>query len=634
MEMIGTLGIDAPPWLDFGRLLVADLVTRRRGELADDPDDGVALIEGLRSVLFDSLDDDAPFTMLVAHAALRPIDVEVLALALAVEIDPTLARLLGHANGVDTASRLTISNVAELLDASTPDDGASARSALLPTSPLMRCGYLELATHGLSLFGEQRIEVHETVAWAVGGDWFADPDLPIAAELIDVDRDGTVDTEPIGTLLVVSGAGRIERRRATIAHSSRSRFLATAAPNGDPGWAALVRTATIAGRVIILETDSALPDEARRWINRSLHLDWAVTSPGDLPVDQLPSRPHHNLSITGHEPTDAEWASVLGVDAPRTHRLSVDQLDTVGKVMPSVGNDVDAAVRRLVGGEMDNLAQRIRPERGWDDIVLSPERTTLLRSIVDRYRYADTVYDRWGFDARPSRGLVAAFAGPSGTGKTLASEVIAGELGLDVFKLDLSSVVSKYIGETEKNLERIFEAASAGNMVLFFDEADALFGKRSEVSDARDRYANIEVSYLLQRLERYDGLVIMATNFEKNIDEAFMRRIHVRIEFAIPEAPERQAIWERNLPTTAPLEGVDCGELAERFELAGGSIRNAAVHAAFLAASDEAPITMERAVLGVAREFRKMGRLIKPATFGDYFSLVAPHLDAESTDPA
>ena len=198
--------------------------------------------------------------------------------------------------------------------------------------------------------------------------------------------------------------------------------------------------------------------------------------------------------------------------------------------------------------------------------MLSPERLTLLQSIVERYRHAGEVYDDWGFSPNPSRGLVALFAGPSGTGKTLAAEIIAGALGLDVFKLDLSSVVSKYIGETEKNLEQIFDAASAGNMVLFFDEADSLFGKRSEVKDARDRYANIEVSYLLQRLEAYDGLVVLATNFEKNVDEAFLRRIHVRVEFALPGVEERKVIW-------AQQPAVGCARRGCRSRLARRALR-------------------------------------------------------------
>jgi SpoVK/Ycf46/Vps4 family AAA+-type ATPase len=217
---------------------------------------------------------------------------------------------------------------------------------------------------------------------------------------------------------------------------------------------------------------------------------------------------------------------------------------------------------------------------------------------------------------------VALFSGPSGTGKTLAAEIVAGELGLDVFKLDLSAVVSKYIGETEKNLAEVFDAASAGNLLLFFDEADALFGKRSEVKDARDRYANIEVSYLLQRLEAYDGLVVMATNFERNVDDAFLRRIHTRVEFILPAVSERRAIWERNLPPGAPVKDVDATWLAQRFELSGAAIRNAAVQAAFLAAAANGPITMECAVLGVARELRKSGRLLKPDEFGPYRALV------------
>ena len=192
-------------------------------------------------------------------------------------------------------------------------------------------------------------------------------------------------------------------------------------------------------------------------------------------------------------------------------------------------------------------------------------------------------------------------------------------MGLDVFKLDLSSVVSKYIGETEKNLEAVFEAASSGNMVLFFDEADALFGKRSEVKDARDRYANIEVSYLLQRLEAYDGIVVLATNFEKNIDDAFVRRIHARIEFSVPGVDERTSIWRQNLPANAPLGDIDINWLARQFELSGGSIRNASVQAAFAAAAANTEITMRCAVIGVAREYQKMGRILKEKDFGEYF---------------
>jgi SpoVK/Ycf46/Vps4 family AAA+-type ATPase len=232
------------------------------------------------------------------------------------------------------------------------------------------------------------------------------------------------------------------------------------------------------------------------------------------------------------------------------------------------------------------------------------------------------VYGRWQFSPAPSTGVVALFAGPSGTGKTLAAEVVAGELGLDLYKVDLSAVVSKYIGETEKNLERIFGAAAAGDLVLFFDEADALFGKRSEVSDAHDRYANIEVAYLLQRLETYDGLVVLATNLQRNIDPAFLRRISVAVDFVPPEEPERRAIWARSFPPTAPVDDLDLDFLARQFKVTGGVISNAALGAAFLAAAEDGPITMRHAVLSVKREFQKLGRLRTEKEFERYFDLV------------
>jgi SpoVK/Ycf46/Vps4 family AAA+-type ATPase len=209
--------------------------------------------------------------------------------------------------------------------------------------------------------------------------------------------------------------------------------------------------------------------------------------------------------------------------------------------------------------------------------------------------------------------------------------VVAGDLGLDLYKVDLSAVVSKYIGETEKNLERIFGAAAAGDLVLFFDEADALFGKRSEVSDAHDRYANIEVAYLLQRLETYDGLVVLATNLQRNIDPAFLRRISIAVDFAAPEEPERRAIWARAFPPTAPVADLDLNFLARQFKITGGIISNAALGAAFLAAAEDNPITMRHAVLSVKREFQKLGRLRTEKEFERYFDLVNGGTDAALT---
>jgi SpoVK/Ycf46/Vps4 family AAA+-type ATPase len=233
------------------------------------------------------------------------------------------------------------------------------------------------------------------------------------------------------------------------------------------------------------------------------------------------------------------------------------------------------------------------------------------------------VYDRWGFNSAGGTGLVALFAGGSGTGKTLSAEVIGTTLGLDVYKVDLSSLVSKYIGETEKNLERIFDAASAGNVILFFDEADALFGKRSEVSDSHDRYANIEVAYLLQRIEAYDGIVVLATNLRANLDDAFLRRIHVSVDFRDPDEAQRLQIWQKSFPKDAPIEDLDLPWLAKSFRITGGNIRNAATTAAFLAAEADRAIAMEDVVRGIDREFEKLGRLRTEADFGPYFQAIS-----------
>jgi SpoVK/Ycf46/Vps4 family AAA+-type ATPase len=219
--------------------------------------------------------------------------------------------------------------------------------------------------------------------------------------------------------------------------------------------------------------------------------------------------------------------------------------------------------------------------------------------------------------------VTALFAGPSGTGKTLAAEVVAAELGLDLYVIDLATVVDKYIGETEKNLDRIFAEADRVNGVLVFDEADALFGKRSDVSDARDRYANVEVAYLLQRMERFDGVAVMTTNLRANIDEAFLRRLDLLVDFPTPDASMRRRLWECHLPDSLPRsEDVDLDYLAGSFELAGGNIANVALTSAHLAAANGGRVTMEHLVSATAAEYRKLGRLCVAAEFGDWFRVV------------
>jgi SpoVK/Ycf46/Vps4 family AAA+-type ATPase len=240
-------------------------------------------------------------------------------------------------------------------------------------------------------------------------------------------------------------------------------------------------------------------------------------------------------------------------------------------------------------------------------------------------RYRMQVYGDWGFDQKLSlgKGLIALFTGPSGTGKTLSAEIMANELGLDLYKVDLSIVVSKYIGETEKNLSRVFQEAQDSNAILFFDEADALFGKRSEIKDAHDRYANIEINYLLQQVEEYEGAIILASNMKKNIDEAFLRRLHFAIEFPFPDESHRLRIWQGIFPAQAPLASeLDLDFLSRKFKIAGGHIKNVALAAAFRAAEDGGVIRMEHLMLGLKREYQKLGKVCEKAEFEKYYDLV------------
>ncbi len=270
------------------------------------------------------------------------------------------------------------------------------------------------------------------------------------------------------------------------------------------------------------------------------------------------------------------------------------------------------ACRAQARRRLDDLAQRIEPAATWDDLVLPGPQTETLREIAAQVRHRSRVYETWGFAAKGARGLGigALFAGPSGTGKTMASEVLAGELRLDLYRIDLSQVVSKYIGETEKNLRRVFDAAEEGGAILLFDEADALFGKRSEVKDSHDRYANIEISYLLQRMEAYRGLAVLTTNMKSALDPAFLRRIRFVIDFPFPDLSQRARIWRRIFPPQTPTDGLNVSKLA-LLNVAGGSIRNIAVNAAFLAAESGQPVSMGHLVRATRSEY---GKLEKPLT--------------------
>ncbi|MBT9316653.1 ATP-binding protein [Leptothoe spongobia] len=258
---------------------------------------------------------------------------------------------------------------------------------------------------------------------------------------------------------------------------------------------------------------------------------------------------------------------------------------------------------------LGDLAQRIETFATWDDLILPEKEKQVLQTLTAHVRQRSKVYEEWGFSGRSRRGLgiSALFAGQSGTGKTMAAEIIAKELHLDLYRIDLSSVVSKYIGETEKNLRRVFDAAETGGAILLFDEADALFGKRSDVSDSHDRYANMEVAYLLQRIEAYRGLAILTTNLKDSVDQAFLRRIRFVIQFPFPDAKQREDIWQRIFPSKTPTKDLHYRRLA-KLSVAGGNIRNIALNAAFLAADEDTPIEMKHILLAAQSEYIKLER--------------------------
>jgi SpoVK/Ycf46/Vps4 family AAA+-type ATPase len=274
-------------------------------------------------------------------------------------------------------------------------------------------------------------------------------------------------------------------------------------------------------------------------------------------------------------------------------------------------DDLFTAARAQSTHRLGVLARQIRPRFQIEHLILPYDAIAQLKEVCNQVRRRHIVYDRWGFDRKLSlgKGINVLFSGPPGVGKTMAAEVFANELDLDLFKIDLSQIVSKYIGETEKNLNRVFDEARASNAILFFDEADALFGKRSEVRDSHDRYANIEIAYLLQKMDEYEGLSVLATNLKQNLDEAFTRRLSFIIDFPFPDEESRLRIWRSIWPMDLPLgDDVDLGYVARTFRLSGGSIKNVAVAAAFLAAEREEPVRTVHLVRATRREFQKMGK--------------------------
>jgi SpoVK/Ycf46/Vps4 family AAA+-type ATPase len=353
-----------------------------------------------------------------------------------------------------------------------------------------------------------------------------------------------------------------------------------------------------------------------------------------FPVPTCPLRRQIWQGLLAPEPVAREVDAVALADkfnltAGQIHRAIAEARQTALLREPAEREmtmaDLLHACRSQSTARLTTLARKITPLYTWSDITLPADKLAQLREACAHVKHRQQVFGEWGFERKVSlgKGLGILFAGASGTGKTMAAEIIAAELGLDLYKIDLSCVISKYIGETEKNLSRIFAEAETANAILFFDEADAVFGKRSEVKDSHDRYANIEINYLLQRIEEYEGTVILASNFQKNIDEAFLRRMRFVIEFPLPEEAERRRIWQNIFPSDTPLAtDIDFDFLARKFQFAGGAIRNVALSAAFIAAQNGGLVDMEKIIRATRREFQKTGKLCVKSDFESYFDLI------------
>ncbi len=398
-------------------------------------------------------------------------------------------------------------------------------------------------------------------------------------------------------------------------------------------WRREARLLPVALYVDADAADAAQAANVERLIGR-------IDAPVVLAARQLwPHTDDAPVAVDIDKPTPAEqsalWGAALGPDAGdladvlagqfnlgagaiaelvRRERLASDD-DGAGDETARRTRLWDAA-RAISRPRLDTLARRIVPRATWDDIVLPQAETALLHGVADQVGQRAKVYRQWGFADRMNRGLgiTVLFAGPSGSGKTMAAEVLASHLRLDLFRIDLSTVVSKYIGETEANLRRLFDAAEDGGAILFFDEADALFGKRTEVKESHDRYANIEIDYLLQRMESFGGLAILASNMKSALDTAFLRRLRFVLDFPFPGVPERSAIWRRAFPAATPTDGLDFDRLA-RLNVTGGHIAVIALNAAFQAAQADGSVTMPM-VLNAARiEYRKLGRPVNESDF-------------------
>ncbi|KAF2779306.1 ATPase AAA [Streptomyces sp. OM5714] len=575
---------------------------------------------------------------LTGRARLTELDTAVLLVALAPDVDRTFEPLYGYLNNDVSRRRATVGLALDLCGV--PAHTAAARARFHASAPLRALGLLEVEEPERPFLTRSLRAPDRLIGHLLGDDA---PDAALRGLLL-----GMPDPLPAGG----ADADAFVRRLAARLHEGPLTAYLREPREGD-GLAALARALDAAGvdALRCTEPEDHVPELLReaRLSGRAVVVAGLPEKPGPL-VRALTAAEDVTVLLTDPRPYDphwsptdplvldapgrraggaAAWRTALGADADgfdlasavAPYRLGGDRVQRAAQAAralaafdgtPVTADHVRLAARRQSASGLESHARRIRPAVDWQDLVLPDKPLVQLRELALRARHRDRVLGDWRLSAGGGRGrgVLGLFAGESGTGKTLSAEVVAADLGLDLYVVQLSSVVDKYVGETEKNLERIFTEADRTDAVLLFDEADAVFGKRSEVKDAHDKYANMESAYLLQRLESFDGIALLTTNLRANIDEAFTRRLDLVVDFPFPDPEQRLALWRHGLSRVPCADGIDPEPLAREFELAGGSIRSAVVTAAYLAAGRDDTVTADDLLEGARREYRKAGRLV------------------------
>ena len=623
--------------------------------------DGAVAAEQAAAVERDA--DDAAATgaelrarTIAERCGLDALDLDILFAAMAPDIDDRFERYYGYLNDDVTRRRVSVGLALGLSGVEAAN--AAGRRRFDAGSALVASALLEVEEPDRPFLTRPLHVPDRVTAHILGSDV---PDAVLDLVLLDA---SPTNEEPLLPLARAIGEPAtlvyVHDLEAAAAQLAVDAAVATGVPpvlvdlrqlvgRADPDrvTAAAMREARLAGGVLVagpvddlagtnqvaVQRLTAMPGRLVLFGHRPWDPAWAARAPFVVESTRMAAGARARL-----------WASALGDRAGTLdptlavgqYRLGAPQIRRAAEAATTIArvagrddvsvDDVRRGARQQNAAGLEHLARRIEAHVSWSDLVLSPAVGLALRNLTDRARHRERVLGEWRMRPGGGRGtgITALFAGDSGTGKTMSAEVIAGDLGIDLYIVNLATVVDKYIGETEKNLDRIFAEAADVNGILLFDEADALFGQRSEVRDSHDRYANIEVAYLLQRMESFDGLAVLSTNLRANIDEAFMRRLDAVVDFPMPDVDQRRQLWERCLAPLTRADDVDLAFCASAFELSGGNIRSIAITIGYRVAGDGRPATMADVILAIGEEYRKLGRLTLEAEFGQYHPLLRP----------